>query len=85
MVTISPPSNYVNLDTHNGYEVTFGRYVIQIKWTLSVKVYMLVVPLVLVTINFIYITVNGSRIGGSLHLEIFKMLMKILVYLKLIV
>ena len=25
-----PPSNYVNLDTHNGYEVSSGRYVIQI-------------------------------------------------------
>ena len=60
-----PPSNYVNLDTHSGYEVSSGRYVIQISGLYHLHACGTYGSS---SSHFMYITVNGSRIGGSLHL-----------------
>jgi len=60
-----PPSNFVNLDTHSGYNVSTGRYVIPISGIYHVHACGSTGSN---TSHFVYITVNGSRIGGSLHL-----------------
>ena len=60
-----PPSNYVNLDTHSGYNISTGRYVIQVSGLYHVHACGTTGSN---TSHFVYITVNGSRIGGSLHL-----------------
>ena len=60
-----PPSSFINLDTHSGYEVTTGRYVIQVSGLYHVHACGTTGSN---TSHFVYITVNGSRIGNSLHL-----------------
>ena len=60
-----PPVRMVNLDTHSAYEVSTGRYVIPISGLYHVHACGSTGSN---TSHFVYITVNGSRIGGSLHL-----------------
>ena len=60
-----PPVSMVNLDTHSGYQVSSGRYVIQVSGLYHVHACGSTGSN---TSHFVYITVNGSRIGGSLHL-----------------
>ena len=60
-----PPASMVNLDTHSGYQVSSGRYVIQISGIYHIHACGSCGSN---TSHFVYITVNGSRIGGSLHL-----------------
>ena len=60
-----PPSTMVNLDTHGGYQVSSGRYVIQVSGLYHIHACGSTGSS---SSHFVYITVNGSRIGGSLHL-----------------
>ena len=60
-----PPSSMVTLDTHSGYQVSSGRYVIQVSGLYHVHACGSTGSN---TSHFVYITVNGSRIGSSLHL-----------------
>ena len=60
-----PPTSMVNLDTHGGYQVSSGRYVIQISGIYHIHACGSCGSN---TSHFVYITVNGSRVGGSLHL-----------------
>ena len=60
-----PPASMVNLDTHGGYQVSSGRYVIQISGIYHIHACGSCGSN---TSHFVYITVNGSRVGGSLHL-----------------
>ena len=60
-----PPVRMVNLDTHSGYEVSSGRYVIQVSGLYHVHACGSTGSS---SSHFVYITVNGNRIGNSLHL-----------------
>ena len=60
-----PPVTYVNLDTHGAYQSGTGRYVIPISGLYHIHACGSTGSN---SSHFVYITVNGSRIGGSLHL-----------------
>ena len=60
-----PPSSMVYLDTHSGYQVSSGRYVIQVSGLYHIHACGSYGSS---SSHFVYIMVNGSRIGGSLHL-----------------
>ena len=57
--------NFVNLDTHSGYEVSSGRYVIQISGIYHIHACGTYGSS---SSHFVYITVNGNKVGNALHL-----------------